>query len=48
MTEYTPSDVTLTSFPDNHMTVQFHSDFSNDEQFKGFVAHYYADGKISF
>ena len=46
MTEATPADVILTSYPDNHITVEFHSDFSNDEQFKGIVGHYYADGKI--
>ncbi|XP_072035696.1 mannan-binding lectin serine protease 1-like [Amphiura filiformis] len=43
MKEYTPINKIVTSNPDNYMTVQFHSDFSNDVQFKGFVAHYYAD-----
>ena len=45
MKEYTPMDTIVTSYPDNHMTVRFHSDFSNDKEFKGFIAHYYADGK---
>ncbi|XP_033642516.1 mannan-binding lectin serine protease 1-like [Asterias rubens] len=37
----TPGDRHITS-PDNTMVVEFHSDFSNEEPFSGFVGHYRA------
>ncbi|XP_071805389.1 mannan-binding lectin serine protease 1-like [Asterias amurensis] len=37
----TPRDRNMTS-PNNNMVVEFHSDYSNEEQFSGFVAHYQA------
>ncbi|XP_022109262.1 mannan-binding lectin serine protease 1-like [Acanthaster planci] len=42
MEDRTPREVHLTT-SNNNMLVKFHSDFSNDEPFQGFLAHYRAE-----
>lgn len=43
-TEAVPAQRVITS-PRNSLSVQFVSDFSNEERFSGFVAHYSAVGE---